>query len=426
MTVATALLEVVEPPPGGEMIVAVSGGADSAFLAWAIAQNATPRLVHVDHGTAASPILRDAAQDLAAHLGLPLETIVVVVPDGPSWEAQARIVRRGALEEAAGGGVIVTGHHHDDQVETLLGNLMRGAGATGLSGMRAPSGRWHRPLLRLTRSDIRKAVAELGLPYAEDPSNDDLEITRNRIRHRVLPVLEKASHGIGDRLVTTGELLAADDAALETAAGSLAVRVGDGTVSLPVGELRAVPVAVASRTVRRAIRILDGTYPGSSSDIATVLDIVSGSASRGTLGGGFAVRREHGMVVLGPISTGRERWSETGIEVPGWVDVAGCKITARRDDGLTPVGRRRARLWLAPDVTVAIRPAAVGDRIDIGTGSKLVSDAMREADVPVAKRSSWPVVVADARIAWVAGVRAAAWTTVRSGTDAVLFEMGAI
>jgi tRNA(Ile)-lysidine synthase len=426
VTADAGWLEAVTAPPDAELVVAVSGGADSAFLAWAMTRLADPQLVHVDHGTPNAPSLREAARRLADHLGRNLTVVEVTVPSGPSWEAQARAVRRAALRDVAGQASIATGHHSDDQAETVLGNLVRGAGAAGLGGMAPVTAGWCKPLLGMTRTAIRSAVADLALPFVDDPSNEDTGMRRNLIRHEVLPVLDGVFPGISERLVASAGLLAVDDAALERQADALTMHASDGAVELSIGELNAVDPAVAARVVRRAVRVIDGTYPGTASDVDAALAVAGGVTVRTTIGGDIVVEAEHGLLVLRPADAMHTAWEPMVLSVPGTVE-AGAVWVRAGEDTAKATGARRVRLDAgAIGDSVLVRPVATGDRIDIGSGHKLISDALREAAIRVHRRSSWPVVEVSGRIAWLVGVRPAAWAVTKMGEGTVMFEMGAI
>src|SRR5581483_6673455 len=149
-------------------------------LAAALAELAPERALrltaaHVDHGLrgAESAADRERAARLARALGVPFCWRPAAVAPGPGVEARARRARYAALEalaREAGAARIVTGHTRDDQVETVLLRLLRGAGRGGLAGMRACRGRLWRPLLAVTRADVRRFLAERGLDFAVDRS----------------------------------------------------------------------------------------------------------------------------------------------------------------------------------------------------------------------------------------------------------------
>ena len=126
----------------------------------------------------------------------------------PTWRHAARAARLAALPAGA-----LTGHTADDRAETLLVNLLRGAGLDGLAAM-APGPT--RPLLALRRADTRRLCAELGLVPVDDPSNDDPRFVRNRVRHELLPLMDSiAGRDTVPLLVRTAETAAADVALAE-------------------------------------------------------------------------------------------------------------------------------------------------------------------------------------------------------------------
>lgn len=184
--------------------VALSGGADSTALLAAAARAWPGRLcaIHVHHGLqpAADAFARQCAQ-LCERLGVPLHQVAVDARHAPgeSPEDAARKARYAALAQAAsslGMRAVWLAHHADDQAETLLLALSRGAGLPGLAAMPARMERhgmrFERPLLGVAGSAIRDWLRSEGIGFVEDPTNDDTAFTRNRIRHEVLPALEKA------------------------------------------------------------------------------------------------------------------------------------------------------------------------------------------------------------------------------------------
>ena len=197
-SVAQGSVPVSERP----LAVAFSGGVDSSALlhrAHAMWPGAV-RAIHVNHGLQASAADFEAhCVSVAQHWGVPLRVVRVRVQcgAGDSVEEQARQSRYAALaREAASWGVgrVLLAQHADDQAETVLLALSRGSGVPGLAAMGSSvvhSGlRFDRPWLDVRRRDIADCVRALGLSAIDDPSNADTRFSRNRLRHRVLPVLE--------------------------------------------------------------------------------------------------------------------------------------------------------------------------------------------------------------------------------------------
>ena len=427
MNASTRVVDAVrEALPPGPLIVALSGGADSAVAAWAcieVTGQDAVRLVHVDHGLEGSPTMRAAANLVADALGMKLSVMAVDVSGPGSEETRARIARLAALEAAAAQGEwIVTGHHRDDDAETVLGNLLRGAGAAGLSGIAARRDRYVRPLLSLAAVLIRDAADELGLPYRDDPANQDLRHQRNVVRHQLLPAIEQ---GLGPdvrrALHRTARILSADDAVLEQLAEAVPIAIDCGAALIPAPLLATLPRPVAARALRRALRLVRPPYPGSAAEIAAAIEVAANGGRRQLLSGWHAVR-EGAHVALVP-ALELPTVPEATLAVADAVEFGhGHRITATAA-GSVAVARRRdtAVLDLAGTGSrFQIRVADPGERIDIGGGSKPVREALSEADVPVRHRAAWPVVVVHGRIAWVPAVRTAVWAQAGRSADAIV------
>jgi tRNA(Ile)-lysidine synthase len=402
--------------PDAPLLVALGGGADSAVLAWAAVEAGRPvRGATVDHGLPDSPLLIAAAGALAAQLGID-HRVLPAAAAGDS-EAALRTARYAALEaEARPEEAIATGHTRDDQAETVLGNLARGAGATGLSGIPSSRGRWCRPLLSLSRQQVRAAADALGLPYADDPGNLDPGRRRNVLRHEVLPMLEeRLGPGVRGALARAAALLGADDAELERRASAVPLRVTRRGVRIPAAALTTLPAPVAARVARRGLRLLLDPYAGHFADVDAVLSAARGGA-QSLQGGNVAVR--DGPWVLLP-RMGLPAPSPVALAVPGEVAWGEYVIRATGPGPVPsplPVGRRRALIDAGAVASgLLVRSAAPGDRVDVAGGTKPVNEALSEAGAPLPQRDAWPVVASGGRIAWVPGARVAAWAAPRGG-----------
>jgi len=217
-------LEQLGPPQG--LLVAVSGGADSVALLHLLVQARRRRRLahvaltvgHVDHRLRVDSA-EDArlVQEAAQALELPFDQRIVRLASRASLEAAARSLRYGALSEMAqahGCEAIVTAHTATDQAETLLWRLARGAGGRGLAAMAPdrPLGalRLLRPLLGVTREELRRWAMASGLRWRDDPSNED-DRPRARLRAEVLPVLERLAPGAVQRIVEAAARLREDE-----------------------------------------------------------------------------------------------------------------------------------------------------------------------------------------------------------------------
>jgi tRNA(Ile)-lysidine synthase len=254
-------------PPGSLVLVALSGGPDSAALAAAAGLEAPRRgwragAVVVDHALQpGSADVAEAAAALGRRLGLdPVVVERVEVAAGPGAggpEAAARDARYLALAAVAdrlAASAVLLGHTLDDQAETVLLGLARGSGARSLSGMAPVAGRYRRPLLGLRRGAVRAAAA--GLPTADDPHNADPRYARARVRHDALPTLEAAlGPGVAEALARSAALLRADadtlDALADEALGALRATRSPHADGVGVEVVGGLPEGVRTRVLRR-------------------------------------------------------------------------------------------------------------------------------------------------------------------------------
>lgn len=271
-------------PENASVIAGVSGGPDSLALLHVLNDLAGPlkltvRVAHLNHnlrkGAAADA---DFVRREAARLGRPCtigrrNVKALAARMRLSIEEAGRLARFSfffRLARSLKAPLVAVGHTRDDQVETVLMRLLRGASASGLSGispmrrLKDPLGpaqgrgqvRLIRPLLARSRGEIEDFLAARGARPRSDPSNRNLNFTRNRIRRELLPMLErKYNPGIRNLLVRTAQALAEDDELLETMAGKAAMRAGGrfpGGFRLRLDILRREPLPVRRRVLRLA------------------------------------------------------------------------------------------------------------------------------------------------------------------------------
>jgi tRNA(Ile)-lysidine synthase len=258
-------------PPDQRYLIGVSGGRDSvALLHWLTALGYRNLVVcHLDHGLRARSSAADArfVQKLAATNNLTCElgkadVRHLAADTKQSLEAAARSARYSFFAKVARRRrchTIFLGHHADDLVETFLINLFRGAGSSAQRGIRPISVRTVekvelvivRPLLEVWRAEIDDYVEVRGLRYREDASNRQLDALRNRMRHRIIPELEKElGRGIRKTVSRMAIIAAEEDAFLSDALPQTSAR-------LPLRELRAMPLALQRRALTRWLRSHD-------------------------------------------------------------------------------------------------------------------------------------------------------------------------
>jgi tRNA(Ile)-lysidine synthase len=249
--------------------------------------------VHVEHGLRpASASEAQVVASAAARFGAAFSSERVEVAPGPNLEARARAARRAILPPGT-----ATGHTADDQAETMLLNLVRGAGRDGLAGMRPGT---TKPLLALRRSETHALCAELGLVPVVDPSNLDPSFRRNRVRHELLPLLDSiAQRDVVPVLTRQAGLLRDEAELLDGLASSLDSHDGPA--------LAAAPPALARRAVRRLMEAFPsddrpddgaGGHPPSAAAVERILGVARKQAVACEVPGGMRVRRSGGRLYV--------------------------------------------------------------------------------------------------------------------------------
>lgn len=308
------------------VLLACSGGADSVSLLMTAAIAAEAGrvhpfvVVHVDHGT--RPETAEEGKFVAAvasafgrpFVELELDASTLDGNQGP--EAALRGLRYQAVARLAdrlGIKAVVTAHTREDQIETILLRLLSGASALASTGMNAvqtldsPSGSLEirRPLLGVSRSDLHRTLAILGLGHREDPTNLDLSFRRNRIRQRIVPELEKFDPGFGDGLMRAVELAGADAAVVDRLARDAFehnVEGSEGTAVIRRSFLRSADTAISTRVVRETVEsLLTGDVRELTYErIRAVVDAASGrTGARIELPYGIVAIVERDRLVIG-------------------------------------------------------------------------------------------------------------------------------
>lgn len=287
-----------------DVVVALSGGADSAVCAWALLEKGVAvRAVHIDHGWEHSPQMYAAAKEVAGRLGVDLDTISI---EAPSTEGGARRLRYQALSEAVEPDeILATGHTADDQVETVLAYVLRGTGPEGLTGIPRERPGVIRPIIEVWRSETRELAELAEIPFADDPTNTDRGI-RNDIRNRLIPQLEEEySPTVRRSLLRMSRLVSDEHEVIAARARSVPVHIEEGTAAIPVAALRVVERAVASEVIRSVCRRLNPPYAPDADGVDRVLSVVAGDAKGAEVEGGLTVRIERGMLLVSVDHPGR-------------------------------------------------------------------------------------------------------------------------
>jgi tRNA(Ile)-lysidine synthase len=254
---------------GDRVLVGVSGGADSVALLDILSRLAPTfklslAIAHLDHGLrpAAAPLEADLVRRMAERMGIDCYADKISLHPGQgSLEEQLRLLRYAFFERAAaaaGCNKIAVGHHADDNAEAVLLNMLRGSGLRGLAGIPAVrDSRIIRPLIEIRRKDIVGYVQRHRLPYLEDASNTDPRYARNKIRHHLIPLLQREYNpNVVPTLNRLATLCAEEDAWLDTQLAPLSAESVASCPSKPSStgfELDAKTLTTQPRPVQRRV-----------------------------------------------------------------------------------------------------------------------------------------------------------------------------
>ena len=241
--------------------------------------------MHVDHGLRpGSDGEADLVEEAARSLGANFRSVTAAVGCGPNLEERAREARYAVLPSEA-----MLGHTADDQAETVLLNLLRGAGLAGAAAMRADL---RRPLLGLRRSETEEVCRKVGLKPFCDPSNSDPAFRRNRVRREVLPLLNDVFQRDVVPLLCRHAELARE--AVEALDG-----LSEGVDAADCRALAELPPVLASWAIRRWIVSVSGSaHPPDRAAVGRVLEVAAGRARAADVGSQWRVRRSGGQLFL--------------------------------------------------------------------------------------------------------------------------------
>lgn len=413
---------------GAHLLVAVSGGPDSVVMLDILAKLAagTPLTVaHVNHGLRAEAEL-DAAfvAEIAQQYRLPFLQRRVdvrrrIADTGETVEEAARVMRYGALQDMAreaGAREIATGHNADDQAETVLMRMLRGTGLTGLAGIPPRRGNIIRPLLSVWRREIMDYIEQQGLAYRTDLTNFSFDMTRNRLRNELLPLLEQEyAPRLRVRLEHLAELARQDGCALEAWTerefARLRTWMPDGLALPPALEL---PHAIRWRLWRRAIAEVRGTLEDITFDHLDDIARLS-TGQQAHLPGVLVIHEagHHVFLRLPAVEAGPVYIPEQPLPVPGRTCASAPGICLNTAYFTTPIAIESGDVAVMnPDVlqgALTVRSWQPGDRFrPLGApGERKLQDIFVDAGVPRRLRTRVPVVLDEKGIVWLAGFRIA-------------------
>lgn len=315
---------------GDRVLIALSGGADSTALA-VLLNEQTDKLgislhaAHLNHCLRGDESDRDEnhVRNLCKRIGLPLtveriDVAKAAAEDGGGIEETARRIRYAFLErvsDSLGCTKIATAHNLNDNAETVIMNLIRGTGLRGLTGIPPVRGRIIRPLLYCSRESIESFLKDRDIEFVTDHTNFDTKFLRNRIRHRILPLLCEINPLFVDNITEFTKLLRSDAEYLEATAETIPISDSDD-VAVARDLLTSLPVGLAGRVVKRLYAIAYGklhatspTNEGNSSvfapDLAlkhtvAVIELAAGSSASGEvhLPGGVLACCRYGKILF--------------------------------------------------------------------------------------------------------------------------------
>lgn len=462
--------------PATRVLAAVSGGPDSVAMLFVLAElRSTLRIdlgvAHFNHHIRGEDADADAGfvARTADKLGLPLHTGEADVPAGArsrrmSLEAAAREARYSFLRRTAraeGYRTIATGHTLDDQAETVLLALLRGTGLDGLGGMAPLTGEVARPLIEATRAQVLEYLRLRGIQYRTDHSNMDLRYTRNRIRHTLIPLIEREfSPKLKAALARQAELLRDERLWLDALTAAFLEAAGEtltGGMRIDRDKLGAAEVALRRRAVREAARIVSGrpVSPLGYVNVEDVLGLLTAKTGQSIdLPGGLKAKLDYGgLEIVRKTASASDDGDAAGerrrgitIAVPGKTvsgDGRWRLNTSVCDADQFPPDERTWRLAVQGDgcsfravldcekleMPLEVRCRRPGDRFwpHGAPGERKLQDFLTDAAVPRAQRDLLPLVVDRAgRVTAVLPLRAAHWARVKDDSEKVLVIEGQI
>lgn len=429
---------------GGEkVLVALSGGGDSVALLHLLnilkeELNISLSIAHLNHSLRGEEGDRDElfVKELGGKLGIETFTEKRDVPKyqnekGLSLEAAAREVRYKFLQQMAETikvDRIATGHTADDQAETVLMRFLRGSGSNGLSGIPVARGNIIRPLIHIRHSQIVEFLTKEEIPYMEDSTNRDMSMTRNRLRHDLIPkLIEDYNPNIVETLNSIASISREEDSYLENIVSNKIKGItdseGPGFVEFNLDALATQPIAIQRRLIRMGIELVGGGLLSIGySHIEEILTMIDSSDSpkRIDLPADIIVHIRYGRIGI----YARETLPaypdfEKEIQIPGETIIPeiGVKVSAEIIPGDTssPLDNDERGLEQIFDIGLAekcltVRNRRDGDRFSPrgphgARGSKKIKDYLIDEKVCREERDGIPIFVSGKDIIWVAGYR---------------------
>ncbi|MBW2503380.1 MAG: tRNA lysidine(34) synthetase TilS [Deltaproteobacteria bacterium] len=414
--------------PGNRFLVAVSGGSDSVALLHLldrVAREESWQLVvgHLDHGLRSesgqdAEFVRRLANEKAWPFVVRQANLTKLARRSKGGlEEAAREARRDFLEKTAAEQncqVIVLAHHQDDQAETFMLRLIRGAGSTGLAGMRFFDPPYLRPLLQFPKSEIVAYLRANSLQWCEDSTNRDLRFTRNRIRHELMPLLCDLNPNMSGHLARLCDFFAEDETYWQKFVENELQAIGQETelgYCLPIPRLRSLPLAASNRLLRAAVKHVRGDLRKiTAQHIKFVQHLVERQEPQGEAPlPGLWVGRRYGLICFSKQAPKVINYKPVKVNGPGTYSLPdGRELKVSFADGVVKessdcVVFSANRLHFP----LVIRTMCSGDRFrpDGMAGTRKLKDFFVDMKLTREERACQPLVVCGHEILWVVGVR---------------------
>lgn len=370
--------------PGDMVICAVSGGADSMALLFALyllkeKLEITLEAAHFNHHLRAEESDRDEAfvrsfcdrYDIPLHVGSGQ-----VQPGKKGLEAAARDARYGFLRSLSG--KIATAHTADDNAETVLMHLIRGTGLKGLGGIMPAAGNVVRPMLTVTRAEVEAFLEEWCLGCIQDSSNDTDAFLRNRIRHHVMPLLKAENPKLAENVSAMALRLREDEAYLSRQAAF---------AELPkVETLRNMEPAIRSRCLETFLK-QSGVREPEQSHIAAAEALVFSQkpSARAAFSGGVAIGRVYDRLEK---LEQNESLSPVALQCPGETEFGDYRVTCTAAEEIIQTNEA---FTIYPHGEIILRTRQSGDSIRLPGGSKSLKKLFIDRKIPASRREKIPV-----------------------------------
>ena len=383
--------------PGDKVIAAVSGGADSVAMLFALyllrdELGITLEAAHFNHHLRGAESDWDEAfvTDFCGRYCIPLHLGSGRIVSGKKGlEAAARDARYAFLRSLPG--KVATAHTADDNAETVLMRLIRGTGLKGLGAIAPVSGNVIRPMLTVTRDDVEAFLEEYALPHVEDSSNAEDDFLRNRIRHGILPLMRAENPRIGENLSAMALLLRQDEACLQA--------MSPEEQKPDVSRLKAMEPALRRRTLERFLKA-QGVREPEQIHILQAEQLLyhrSPSASMQFPGGVTIGRQYDRLVRLECVP----ELPETRLSVPGETCIGGKRFVS---EYATDLEERPDSVLVCPVGVLIVRSRRSGDTMRLPGGTRSLKKMYIDRKIPASQRAAVPVLADDRGVLAVFGI----------------------